>query len=265
MEIIAKISKGSVMDQVYIPKNRPGFDIGSYVVIKPVETSEASKKPFFYGIDSIEPIKAHIIELLMQNVESYVECYQNIIITGSFLDNGFCFNDIDIIIVSDKKIDLNFIKKKIESAIGVKTHFIIISNKSFIKGLSTDPLYQTMISKCVSKNRLIYKIKKKINYKVLDLHLLKSNVLIDSYDILNGNEKYYLVRNMVAIGLFMANKKISKDIVDVKIREIFCLKSIGQIKDNTLNKSEFLRQYKSHYARTFGQIMANIKNGTKQK
>ena len=37
MEIIAKISKGSNMDQVYLPKNRIGFDIGNYVLIKPFE------------------------------------------------------------------------------------------------------------------------------------------------------------------------------------------------------------------------------------
>ena len=41
MEIIAKISRGSKMDQVYIPKNRGGFSIGSYVILKPIKI----KKP----------------------------------------------------------------------------------------------------------------------------------------------------------------------------------------------------------------------------
>jgi len=34
MELIAKISKGSKMDQVYIPKNRIGFSAGSYVMMR---------------------------------------------------------------------------------------------------------------------------------------------------------------------------------------------------------------------------------------
>ena len=37
------------MDQVYIPKNRIGFDTGSYVIIKPLqEIEKAIIKPFFW-------------------------------------------------------------------------------------------------------------------------------------------------------------------------------------------------------------------------
>ena len=36
MEIISRVSKGSKMDQIYIPKNRAGLTIGEYVVITPL-------------------------------------------------------------------------------------------------------------------------------------------------------------------------------------------------------------------------------------
>ena len=57
MELIAKISKGSKMDQVYIPKNRIGFSAGSYVIIRPLEGKKTVEKPYLYNIKSIEPVK----------------------------------------------------------------------------------------------------------------------------------------------------------------------------------------------------------------
>ena len=46
MELIGRISKGSKMDQIYIPKNRIGFSAGEYVLILPIKgrLEEAGEK-----------------------------------------------------------------------------------------------------------------------------------------------------------------------------------------------------------------------------
>ena len=173
MELISKISKGTKMDQVYIPKNRRNFPIGSYVVIKSLETKQSAERPYFYNIKTIEPMKIEIIEEIFSLIDKAVK-YENVIITGSFLDMGFNFNDIDIIIISNDKIDEKYIKNIIEDIIKIKAHILALNNRSLQIGLSTDPLYQMMLSKCIAKKRLIYRFKRKINYKLLDLHLLKS-------------------------------------------------------------------------------------------
>ncbi len=264
MEIISRISKGSKMDQIYIPKKREGFDIGEYVVIQPLETKKSIEKPYFYNIKSIEPIKLDIINEIFNIIDTTIK-YENIIITGSFLDEGFNFNDIDVIVISDVKLNEKNIKKSIENKIKIKVHLIIINNKTLMKGLSIDPLYQMMLSKCVSKKRFIYKIQHEMNYKILDLHLLKSEILIDNFDCLTGNEKYYLIRNMIAIHLYLQNKKISKESVDMEIKHIFTLKDIKEIKQNMLDKNSFLKKYKIIYKKIFNKIMKGIKNGTKQE
>lgn len=263
MELISKISKGTRMDQVYIPKNRRGFDIGSYVIIKPIEVEMVIERPFFYNIKDIEPIKVDIIMEILNNMDKITDKYENIIITGSFLDKGFNFGDIDMIIVSEDKLNNIQIKKSIEDVIKIKIHPIILNNKTLMEGLSIDPLYQMMLSKCISKKRLIYKIEHKMNYKILDIHLLKSKLLIDNFDYLNGIEKYYLTRNMIAIFLYIKHKKINNEIVDKEIEKLFNIKNIKEIKQNILNKNEFLRLYKKIYNDTFNKIMENIKNGTK--
>lgn len=272
MEIISKISKGTNMDQVYIPKKRIGFNIGSYVVLKPLyEINEkVDEKRFFYNVKYLEPIKLTIINEIFSEVENNVEKYENIIITGSFLDKGFNFKDIDILIISEDKIEEEQIKKvlerKLEIKIGITVHLILISSKTFLKGLSTDPLYQTMLSSCVSKKRFVYNIKRVINYKILDLHLLKSKLLIDNFEYLSGKEKYELLRNAVSIGLFIENKKISKDNINSEINKIFGKQTDKEIKDNIIaDKTNFLKKYKIYYNNLFSVIIEGMKNASKQK
>ena len=169
MEIIGKISKGTKMDQIYLPKKRYGFNPGEYVVIAPIEVKKNLEKPYFYNVKNLEPIKLKIIEEIFDILDGSIEEYENLLITGSFLNAGFNFNDIDIMIISDRQIDINSIKKLIENRIGINPHIISLNNKVIIKGLSLDPLYQMMIDKCVSKKRFIYKISRKIDYKLLEL------------------------------------------------------------------------------------------------
>ncbi len=259
MELIAKISKGSKMDQIYLPKNRAGLPNGQYVIIAPLERELKQKqefKPLFYNIKSIEPLKLMIIENIFRIIEMISP--ENVIITGSFLEKGFRFNDIDILVIKERETNIKRLKEILEEEIGIKTHIISISNKTLISGLSTDPLYGLMLNRCISKKRIIIKGKRIIDYKLLDLQLLKSKTLIDNFDILNGEEKYYLSLNLVSIRLFIQNKKLSKESVNGEIEKNFNVK-VENIKQNLIEKDKFIKKYKDFYNKTFNKIMENIK------
>lgn len=271
MEIVGKISKGSKMDQIYIPKNRSGFAIGNYVIIKPIESRQMGQeekqgleKLYFYGVKELEPIKLEILQEVMGIIEKGVENYENIIVTGSFLEQGFNFNDIDVLIIRNGEVDEKLIGKKIKEKIGMDGHVLSLKNEELIKGLETDPLYELMLSKCVAKKRFIYKNRKIIDYKLLDLHLLKSKVLIDNFDILSGKQKYDLVRNMVAIYLRLHKKKVNHESVNSEIK-----KSLGvdsrEIKENIIDKKIFVKKYSAMYEKLFADILRGIESGAKQK
>ena len=258
MELIGRISKGSKMDQIYLSKNRAGLPNGQYVIIAPLESKfkeKAEFKPVFYNIKNFEPLKLMIIKNVFNIIEKMSP--ENIIITGSFLEKGFKFNDIDILIVKKEEIDSKRLKEKIENEIGIKAHIIPIEQKTLISGLSTDPLYSLMLSKCISKKRIIFKAKRTIDYKFLDFQLLKSKTLTDNFDILNGEEKYYLVMNMISILLFIENNKLSKKIVDDNIEKLFDIKT-EDIKQNLIEKDKFIKKYDEIYNKTFNEIMENI-------
>ncbi len=262
MEIIAKISKGTKMDQIYISKNRSGLETGSYVVIRP--TQKKTIKPCYYNIKDIEPVKAGIAKRIFCIINK-LTASQNIIITGSFIEKGFHFNDIDVIVIANNKINENYIKKTLENTLKIKIHLIVLSSKALEIGLQTDPLYIMMLSKCIVKKRFIYKKRKNINYKILDLHNLKSELLPINYDVLTGNEKYYLTRNMIAVLIFIQNKKLTRESVDKEIERLFNIK-IKDIKNNMIeNKSKFMKKYKSLYNKIFNKLMEGVRNSSKQK
>jgi len=265
MEIIGKISKGSKMDQVYIPKNRAGFSIGDYVVIKPLEEEKPIERLYYHGIKNLEPIKINIIDEILGIIYNSLNNYDNIIITGSFLEEGFNFNDIDIILITKNKINTDIIKMSIERKTGLKAHILVLNNKELIKGIETDPLYQMMLSKCVAKKRFVYKTNNVKNYKLLDLHLIKSKVLLDNFDVLSGNEKYNLTRNMIAISLYIEKGRVNNELVNENIKKYFGLKDIQEIKQNIINKKDFLRKYKLMYNKTSAKILERTSHDTKQK
>lgn len=263
VEIIGRISRGSKMDQIYIPRNRIGFGTGEYVLISPlrnkIEEIELEKKKhelYFNNVDKLESMKIKVIREIMGLIDKKIDS-QNIIITGSFLDKGFSFNDIDILILSEEKVNTEIIKREIQELEGIKTHVILLDNKTLSLGLSFDPLYNLMLSKCVSKNRIIFRIKRRINYKLLDLNLLKSKTLIDNFDALNGNEKYYLTLNMVSILLFIQGMKLSKDLVNKNIEKMFSVK-IEEIKENILPMQDFLKKYREIFNKTLNLILDSI-------
>ena len=253
------------MDQIYLPKNRAGFSPGSYVVIKPLETKKEDIKPFFYNINYLEPIKTGIINEVFTIINNYIK-NDNIIITGSFLEKGFKFNDVDVLIISEEKISLEPIKDVLEHSLGIKFHLILIPNKALIKGLETDPLYKVMLSKSVARKRFIYNIKHKINYKVLDVHLLNSNLLIENFDYLTGQQKYNMLRNAVSIALFIDHKEVSKNNIDKHIDKLFGKDTTKNINNNMVeDKKDFSEKYKKFYKNLFLKIMNGVKNASKQK
>ena len=149
--LTGKISKGTIMDQIYVPKERPlGFELGAPVVIKPL-VEEKEIKFVYYNINRLESVKI----IIMQKIFSELNFADNIIITGSFLEKGFQFNDIDVILIDDKKIDTKKIEKNFSNSFDLNFHVIALDYNTLLKGLETDPLYQAVLSRYVAKKRLI--------------------------------------------------------------------------------------------------------------
>jgi len=245
------------MDQVYISKNRSGFEVGSYVAITPVAKKQAISA-YYYHTEKLEPIKVQIINEIFE----FSDDSENAIITGSFLNKGFDFEDIDIIVINGTKKP---IEQFIADRFGIKSHIMDMTYESLRKGANTDPLFRMLLSRFVAKKRILLKFESKINYKLLDIYLLKSKLLINNFDSFNGKEKYRLVRNTIAIKRFMEYKKLSDESVNKDINDCFGKDAAVKIKNNTFEKTIFIKKYKALHSNLFERIMEWIKNDKKQK
>ncbi len=262
MELVAKISKGSTMDQIYIPKNRHGLSTGSYVLIKPLETNPQPITYHFYHVSDLEPLKRQLMDQLIAIINRFISSYDNVIFTGSFLEPGFSFNDIDVLLITEHKVPITLLKRHVLHDLHIDLDLLILDSKTLLRGLATDPLYHLMLSKCVTKKRFLYHAKKDMDYKLLDLHLLQSKAMFNNFDILTGNQKYALTRNMTAIALFLEDKKITKETINKAITQTFHLKSISLLQQNILEKQSFLKIYKTTYNSLFQIILRGIQHGS---
>lgn len=245
------------MDQIYLSKLRPpGFAIGDAVKIIP---TKRKKRSFYtHNLDYLEPVK----NIIKDEIFDYFTNIDNVVITGSFLEEGFNFNDIDVLLIDSLKADKGW-EQYFKQKLGISIHFINLSRGALLKGLSTDPLFQMMMSRYIAKKREIFKFKIKFNYKVLDLHLLKSKSLLDDFEVLTGKEKYDLVRNLLAIKLFLENRELDGNLVDKEIKSVFGEGIVGKLKKNMLEKEVFIKKFKKVYNQTFDKIMQGLKNESK--
>ena len=277
MELMAKVSKGSQMDQIYLPKNRIGFEIGNYVIIKPLEKEKPLENLYFYDVKNINSLKLEVVRKIISVIEENLKDYENIIIVGSFLDEGFNFKDIDIIIITEQKPKKE-IEKIIKEKLKIEIQIIFFNKDSFKEALEIDPIWRLMLNRCISKKRLLPLPTRKLKYKYLDAQLIKSKRLIENFDYLTGREKYKLVRNLIAIYLFIKNKKISEENLENGIKKNLNTNA-EDIKNNLIKensgkifinsssgksqiKEDFVKKYKNFYHNLEEEI---IKNAAKQE
>ncbi|MBI2663921.1 hypothetical protein HYX10_01100 [Candidatus Woesearchaeota archaeon] len=256
--ITGTISKGSVMDQIYVPKIRaPGFERGVAVAITPLQ-GKAIAEIYRYHVQHLEPIK----KIIVDEIFSYFEHVDNVLVAGSFLEEGFEFEDIDTVVLTEKSIGNAAIKKHFKAALGIDIHLICLPLRELLKGMDRDPLFQMLLSRFVAKKRLIMPKNMTKNYKLLDLQLLESKALIDSFDFLNGREKYKLVRNAVAIARFLDNRPLNASLVDNEIERHFGKASVIKIKENAV-EAGFRSKYALFHRKLLKRILDGVENESK--
>ena len=251
------------MDQIYIPKQRAmGFEVGTAVLIEPALQKVSGKpKLNYYHVERLAPIKIAVIERIFEYFEQ-VANVDNVLVAGSFLEPGFEFQDIDIVVLTEKSVNNTAMKAHFKATLGIDIHLIILPLKELLRGIASDPLFQMLLSRFIAKKRLVVLKSRLIKYKLLDLQLLESKALIDGFDFLNGREKYKLTRNAVAIACFLDNKPLNSCFIDKEIERHFGEASVISIKENNISP-EFLLNYKLFHKKLFKRILEGVKNEPK--
>ncbi|HLC96622.1 MAG TPA: hypothetical protein VJH97_04830 [Candidatus Nanoarchaeia archaeon] len=246
--LIRKISKGSRFNQIYLQKDEMGFEPGTAVLLQPVlETMSREIEPFQYNV-AVDKIKKEVIKKIFKIIDS-AGASKNILITGSFLEKGFTFEDIDIIVIDPLITDKKTLKDQIRETLGVTPHLIFIDLQILLKGIKQDPLFSLMVDRFVCKERIIFRKDKSINYKLLDVYLLKNKNLIEAFDLFTIKQRKKVIRDFVSIKLFSEDKELTAKSVEKETDRLFGKDLIDKLAAyaGEESKRRFLARFKKEY------------------
>ena len=147
------VSKGSKFNQIYIPKNIENLiEVGDKVEVKLIE--KHTKLNYSKDLKKLSEFK----ENLIKNIFSFLSNsnIKQIFIVGSFLTEKINYNDIDIVLISEKtnnKLEHSIYEKLIEK-FNLKFHLLVIEEKQLINLLKICPLTKSMFNTFISNKKL---------------------------------------------------------------------------------------------------------------
>jgi len=224
MQFIHKVSKGSRFNQIYIPRGMESiFEAGDLVEVKLIK----KKVELFYSRKiEINEFKNKLIREIISFLSRFKDIKQ-IFMVGSFLTKKIDYNDIDLLIISNKDLGEE-IYDKLADKFSLKFHVISIQEAKFKELTETDPLTRSMLYYSVS-NIKFHIPKARFDKNHIDFLLMMPKDLLKIN--INSRAYYDSIRRLTAIERFLDNKEINPKDVDEEI-EILIGKSFRKIKEN---------------------------------
>ena len=215
-----KVSKGSKFNQIYIPKEMRGiFEDGDLVEVKLLE-----KKEKLYYSDNLKNLhktsdfKKNLIKQVFSLLEKFKEIRQ-VFIVGSFLTEKIKYNDIDIILISDKKEIENEAYAYLSEKIQMNFDIIVIPGKKIEKLIKICPLTRSMFYYFVSNKEFSLDEKIEIEKKHIDFLLMMPK---DLFKIGFSNGKVYFdsLRRLITIRKFLEMQNLDPILINQEIKKI---------------------------------------------
>ena len=238
-KFIHKVSKGSRFNQIYIPLGMNGiFEIGDIVEIKLLR----KKVSFYYSknLKKLSNYKENLAKELFSFLSGFKEIKQAFIV-GSFLTSKIDYNDIDIILISDKNIESKVYQSLIEK-FNIKFHIIIVPEKRFEYLKYFCPLTKSMLSYFVSNKEFTLPVENKLDTKHITFLLMTPEDLLK---VNIGSRAYYdSIRRLITIEIFLENKPV--DILEINNQMI---KIVGETLLSLIKNDETIEKEKIKFLR----------------
>lgn len=226
-----KVSKGSRFNQIYIPKEMQEiFEVGDLVEVKLL----GKKEKLHYSdnlknFHKISDFKENIIKQVFFLLEKFKEIKQ-VFIVGSFLIEKTEYNDIDIILVSDKKEIEKKVYTYLSEKIQMNFHVIVIPEKKIEGLIKICPLTRSMFYYFISNKEFSLNEQVEIEKKHISFLLMMPEDLL-KIKLSNGKIYFDSLRRLITIRRFLEKQKLDSILINQKIKKILG-KNYSFLKDN---------------------------------
>jgi predicted nucleotidyltransferase len=243
IRFIHKVSKGSRFNQIYIPSEKEKeFEPGDLVEIKLLKKN--IKIHYSKNLEKLTRFKEKLIEEIFSFLARYKEIKQ-IFIFGSFLTQKIDYNDIDILILTQKKeggLDSKIYDHLI-NIFNLKFHVIFFNEKKLKGLLEICPLTRSMLYSYVSNKEFKIPKETKINYNHIKFLLMMPEDLL-KVNLDYGIEYYNALRKLFVIENFLVGKEIPPNEVGSYLEKLMDKGKLELLKRNEIMDENILKEVK---------------------
>lgn len=216
VKFIKNVSKGSRFNQVYIPKDMENLiEVGDEVEVRLIK-----KGVSLYYSKNLKKL-SEFKESLIKGIFSFFNENFDIaaaFVVGSFLTEKVNYNDIDLVLIMNKKIN-NFeemIYDKLIEKFNLKFHLLTIEGKKFLDLLKICPLTRSMFSKFICNKPFSVEKEKLIDKKHIKFLLMMPYDLLDIR--LSSRSFFDSIRRLITIERFIKNKSLDMEDISIEIK-----------------------------------------------
>ncbi|MEK6855776.1 MAG: nucleotidyltransferase domain-containing protein [Nanoarchaeota archaeon] len=230
VKFVHSVSKGSKFNQIYIPKDMESvFEAGDMVEVRLIE----KKDRIFYSknLKDLSEFKRKIVEKVFSILGRLKEV-ERIFLFGSFLTSKNEYHDIDVLVISDKKLIDSKVYDILNEEFDMKFHIISIQKNKFEQLLKICPLMRSMMFYTISNERIEDLPEREIDKKYLKFLLMLPEDLLEIK--LNSRVFYEVLRRLIAIEEFISKGQIDPVKIDFSLNKEIGEVLLTKIKENSL-------------------------------
>ncbi len=256
-----RISKGTRYNQIYVPKeHEQAFQVGDTVQITLLEKKQ--NLHYSKNLKKLSPFKERLIKDIFSNLSSFKEIDQ-VFIFGSFLTKKSDYNDIDIMVISDKAGVDNQAHEELTEELNLKFHIISLSRKELEESLKISPLTRSMLYYFVSNKPFLMPKDKEIEINHIRYLMMFPEDLLEVE--LDSESFYEALKRMICIKHFLINKEIAPDKIDEIIKENIDDNLLERIKHNKKIRSKSIAKLRTIIKTKLKEINTLLKNEQKRQ
>lgn len=215
-KFIKNVSKGSRFNQVYVPKDMESLiEVGDEVEVRLIKKHIGLH--YSKNLKKLSEFKEGLIKGIFSFLNENFDIVA-IFAVGSFLTEKINYNDIDIVLIKDKKINdfEEAVYGKLVEKFNLKFHLLAIEEKKILDLLKICPLTMSMFSKFICNKPFNIEKERFIDKKHIKFLLMMPYDLLEIR--LSSRSFFDSIRRLITIERFLKNKILDTEDINIEIK-----------------------------------------------
>lgn len=255
-----RVSKGSRYNQIYVPKEyEKEFENGDIVEVRLLK--KQNKLYYSKSLKKLTPFKEKLIKEIFSELKIFKEIKQ-VFVFGSFLTKKADYNDIDILLVSDKEEIDREVHERLTDKFNLKFHVVSFTKEKLDSQLKKNPLVRSMFYYSISNKNIENLPQAEVDENQIRFLLMFPEDLLE-VSLEEGRIYYDVLRKLITMEHFLKRNEIAPDLIDKELKKLIDKKKLEFIKENNSLNEKIQKELELIIKEKIKLIYRLMKNGEK--